>query len=56
MSKAMRKRPLRSSQLTVRIPKRFLVELKATAERERRSVSDVVNIILEARYADRKPE
>jgi hypothetical protein len=44
-------RERRDHQLSVRIPRRLLLALEAQAETERRSVADVVNIMLEERYS-----
>lgn len=40
----------RNHQLSVRIPQLLYVALKEQAERERRTVADVVNNMLEERY------
>lgn len=41
---------LRNSQLTIRIPQRIREALDAQASRERRTVADVVNRMLEEHY------
>lgn len=43
----------RDHQLTIRIPKHIREALEREAEAERRSVADVVNILLEDHFAKR---
>lgn len=45
----------RDYQLTIRIPKRVYDELESEAHRDRRSIADVVNIMLEQRYPSGRP-
>lgn len=44
-------RDLRDHQFTLRIPTRIRKALEQEAERERRSIADLINLILEDRYA-----
>ncbi len=41
---------LRDSQLTIRIPRRLRAAIDARAERERRSVADVLNNLIEESF------
>lgn len=43
----------RDHQLSIRIPKRIRDALEVDAEHERRSIADIINILLEQRYAAR---
>jgi hypothetical protein len=45
---------LRDHQLTIRIPQRIRAAIDAQAERERRTVADVVNNLLEEHYPSRE--
>lgn len=40
----------RDNQLTIRIPQRIRDEIEEQAERERRTVADVINNLLEQHY------
>jgi len=44
----------RNHQLTIRIPRRLRRALDQEAERERRTVADIINIVLEDRYPRRR--
>ena len=43
-------RNIRDHQLTIRIPQRLRDELETEADRDHRSVADIINIMLEQRY------
>jgi predicted HicB family RNase H-like nuclease len=45
----------RNHQLTIRIPRRVRRAIDARAERERRSVADIVNNILEQHFPAKEP-
>lgn len=44
-------RDIRDNQFSIRVPERIKKALDDEATRERRSVSDLINVILEDRYA-----
>lgn len=54
MKRATTSDDARTSQITIRLPQRLRDALDAEAERERRSIADLVIFALEDRYATTK--